>query len=265
MAKTTQKVTRTVQTFWKVKVARVCFSHPEQLRPRGVWPRRVVGERAGGRGASHGNSVGDLLRSNGSNQFFFKKIDIWEGQTTGSTVGGPKTATCTSNSNRNTSNKKSSNTQQNQEQNSTNNNPETVRAVRWGSRGGSPKKDGGPGLWGPKLGKSAAREGWGAPDCGGPNLEKVGPRRVGAPDCGGPNPEKVGPQGWRPEWWGAEGWGPKRWCPRVGCPKFRAFFFLLPLHFYSFFLSLGIFSWNFGGVLVGWDLKCGCFRPQVVL
>ena len=33
----------------------------------------------------------------------------------------------------------------------------------------------------------------------------------------------------------------------------------------SFFLSLGVFSWNFGGVLVGRDLKCACFRPQAVL
>ena len=58
-------------------------------------------------------------------------------------------------------------------------------------------------------------------------------------------------------------------------PKISRLSFLLPPHFHSFFLSLGIFSssrvllplsgvfsLNFGGVLVGRDLKC---RPQVVL
>ena len=76
------------------------------------------------------------------------------------------------------------------------------------------------------------------------NLERVGSRRV----------------------------GPRR----VGSPKFRAFFSFSHSHLHSFFLSLGIFScllfslrvssrvffplsgvfsWNFGGVLVGRDLK----------
>ena len=50
---------------------------------------------------------------------------------------------------------------------------------------------------------------------------------------GGPDPEKVGP----------EGLGGRR----VGGPKFRAFFALSHRKFHSFF-SLGVFSWNFGGV-----------------
>ena len=76
-------------------------------------------------------------------------------------------------------------------------------------------------------------EGWG--------LSRVGTRKVG----------------------GAEGWGAQ---------NFAFFFFLLPppCSFFfslsgcllvSFFLSPGVFSWNFGGVLVSWDLKCACFRP----
>ena len=69
--------------------------------------------------------------------------------------------------------------------------------------------------------------------------------------------------------------------PSAGPPKISRFFFSFShTHFHSFFflslslgvssrvffsLSLGVFSWNFGGVLVGSDLKCACFRPQVVL
>ena len=72
---------------------------------------------------------------------------------------------------------------------------------------------------------------------GGPNLEKVGPRRCG--------PEGCGPEGWGPEGWGPEGWG-----PNGGGPKFRAFF-SLSRHsfFFSFFPLFWSFSWNFGGVL----------------
>ena len=90
----------------------------------------------------------------------------------------------------------------------------------------------------------------------------------------------VGGEGWGPEGWGPEGWGPeggaptqKKWEPqgwgpkvgarrvgprrvgprrvgvrRVGGPKFRAFFSLSRRKIRSFFPSLGVFSWNFGGV-----------------
>ena len=66
----------------------------------------------------------------------------------------------------------------------------------------------------------------------------VGARRGGGPEGVG------GPKGW-----GARrGGGPKVvGARRVGGPKFRAFFSLPPE--ISFFLpSLGVFSWNFGGV-----------------
>ena len=63
---------------------------------------------------------------------------------------------------------------------------------------------------------------------------------------GGPKPDKVGvrrvdgPKGGRPEGW--EG------------AKFRAFF-------RSFCVSLGVFSWNFGGVFEG---QAGCrVKPEV--
>ena len=47
-------------------------------------------------------------------------------------------------------------------------------------------------------------------------------------------------------------------------PKFRSFF-PSPATIFILFLSLGVFSWNFGGVLVGRHLTCTCFRPQVVV
>ena len=50
----------------------------------------------------------------------------------------------------------------------------------------------------------------------------------------------------------------------AGPPSALFFSFSRP-HFHSFSLSLGVFSWNFGGVLVGRDLKCACFRLQAVL
>ena len=127
-------------------------------------------------------------------------------------------------------------TQQNQEQNSTNNNREIVRAVR----------------------------------------RKIVPRRVPEegwePDCGGPNLEKVGPEGWAP---------PRVGFSRVGArvgPKFRAFFSFYT-HFHSFFLSLGVFSclssslwvfsWNFGGVwsvgtsnVLVFALRLSCGSPR---
>ena len=50
--------------------------------------------------------------------------------------------------------------------------------------------------------------------------------------------------------------GPRRVGPRrVRGPKFRAFF-PLPPPFRSFCVSLGVFSWNFGGLLKAGTLKC---------
>ena len=65
--------------------------------------------------------------------------------------------------------------------------------------------------------------------------------------------------GWR---WGLAGWGPEGqdpntqwWGPEISVfPHFRFFLVLGNLHV-SFF-SLFLFSWIFGGVLVGRDLKC---------
>ena len=46
---------------------------------------------------------------------------------------------------------------------------------------------------------------------------------------------------------------------------FSCLFFSLRVSSRVFFTHSGVFSWNFGGVLVGRDLKCACSRPQVVL
>ena len=47
---------------------------------------------------------------------------------------------------------------------------------------------------------------------------------------------------------------PLRWTtPRLTAQNFALFFLLLPLHFRSFCLSLGVFSVNFGGVFEGRD------------
>ena len=53
---------------------------------------------------------------------------------------------------------------------------------------------------------------------------------------------RVGPHG-HPRSGGPKGGGPKG-----GGPTFRAFFSLSRHNFLSFLLSLGVFSWNFGGV-----------------
>ena len=84
---------------------------------------------------------------------------------------------------------------------------------RWGFQG-----------WGP--------EGWG-PEGWGPKPRKSGAPKGGAPKGGGPNPEKV------------LGRVEPR---RAGGPKFRAFFSLSHRKIRSFLSSLGVFSWNFGGV-----------------
>ena len=58
---------------------------------------------------------------------------------------------------------------------------------------------------------------------------------------------------------------------RVGRPNISRFLFFSHTHFHFFFslwgssrvclpLSLGVFSWNFGGVLVGRDLQCAVAR-----
>ena len=89
-----------------------------------------------------------------------------------------------------------------------------------------------------------APEGWGPRRVGGPNPEKVEPRRVGAPKgggpegwgprrVGGPNKEKVGPRRVGPEGWGAQ--------------RF-ALFFPSPAPFSLFLFFSGVFSWNFNGV-----------------
>ena len=79
----------------------------------------------------------------------------------------------------------------------------------------------------------------------GPNPEKVEAQRASAP--------REGAEGWSPEEWGPEGsgtaaWGLEGWGPEGGGPKISRFFSLSRSHFRSFSLSLGVFSWNFGGV-----------------
>ena len=123
---------------------------------------------------------------------------------------------------------------------------------------------------------------------GDPNLEKGWGGKHSA--------RKFGPEGWGPEGWGPERWGPKGGAETVGPervkgggkkgggPKISRFFFPSPAPIFilffslwgssrvffslsgcllvSFFFSLEVFSWNFGGVLVGRDLKCACLRPR---
>ena len=107
---------------------------------------------------------------------------------------------------------------------------------------------------GPKPGKRGAKgPKGGGPEGGGPEVCRVegwGPEG-GAPKGGAPNPEKWCPEGWGPKLrtGGApKGGAPKCGVRRVGGPKFSAFFSLSRPHFRSFSLSLGVFSWNFGGV-----------------
>ena len=105
---------------------------------------------------------------------------------------------------------------------------------------------------------------WGV---GGP----VGEGPVGEP-CGWgpegwePKPPKGGgaPKGGGPEGWGARRVGGQNFALfSLSRHNFHFFFSLSGCLLVSFFLSLGVFSWNFGGVLVGRDLKCACFRLQV--
>ena len=71
---------------------------------------------------------------------------------------------------------------------------------------------------------------------------RVGARRVGARRVGARTQKKWGPEGW-----GLEGWGPEGWEPEG--PKISRFFSLSRHEIHSFLPSLGVFSWNFGGVL----------------
>ena len=106
------------------------------------------------------------------------------------------------------------------------------------------------GRMGPRLGgRRVGRRG------GDPTQKSVGARRVGARRVEGPKISRFFFPSPTPIFilffslWGSS----------------RVFFSLCGCLLVSFFLSLGVFSWNFGGVLVGRDLKCGCFRPQVVV
>ena len=79
--------------------------------------------------------------------------------------------------------------------------------------------------------KCGAFEWWG-PTGGGPNLEKVGPRRVGSPEgWGAPKggePRRVGsPEGWSPEGWSPEGWGAQNFT--LFFPPPATIFFLLSI------------------------------------
>ena len=67
------------------------------------------------------------------------------------------------------------------------------------------------------------------------SARRVGAPKGGAPKGGGPNPEKVEAR--------------RVGARRSGGPKISLFFFSLSRHnIRSFLPSLGVFSWNFGGV-----------------
>ena len=79
-----------------------------------------------------------------------------------------------------------------------------------------------------------------------------GGQRDGGPNWLGPKPRKSrGPKGWGPR--RAEGWRAR---------NFALFFPSPAAHFRSFFLSLGVISWNFGGVLEGPDRHMCAFSPS---
>ena len=65
----------------------------------------------------------------------------------------------------------------------------------------------------------------------------MGPRKGGAQKGGAS-------KGGAPKCGGSERWGPRR----VGGAKISRFFFPFPPPFRCFCVSLGVFSWNFGGV-----------------
>ena len=86
-------------------------------------------------------------------------------------------------------------------------------------------------------------------------------RGRGAGDPFDPPPEKWCPKSWRPGWCAPKGGGPKisRFFPSPA--SIVILFFSLRVSSRVFFLSLEVFTWNVGGVLVGRDLKCACFCP----
>ena len=105
---------------------------------------------------------------------------------------------------------------------------------------------------------------------------KLGVRRVGArrggcegwwPEGGWPNPEKRGgPKGGGPKGGGTKGGGPKGGGTKgVVGPKFRVFFSFSRPHNRSFCLSMGVFSWNFGGVFKGWPSNVHVWSSRAVV
>ena len=101
---------------------------------------------------------------------------------------------------------------------------------------GGVSKGGGPEGWGAR--RVGGPEGW-----GGPTQKKWGPRRVRARKVEGPKgggARRVGAlKGGGSNGGGAEGWGTQ---------NFALFFPSPAAKFVSFLPSLGVFSWNFGGV-----------------
>ena len=70
---------------------------------------------------------------------------------------------------------------------------------------------------------------------------------------------------WLGRFWPTDPPPPLRTALRRTAQNFALFFSLSRHKIHSFLPSLGVFSCNFGGVLVGRDLKCPCFRLQAVL
>ena len=87
---------------------------------------------------------------------------------------------------------------------------------------------------------------------GGPKPRKSGAPKGGAPKGGAPKgaaPKGRDQKGRDQKGWGPKGWGPEGGAPKGGGPKISRFFFPFPPPFRCFCVSLGVFSWNFGGVL----------------
>ena len=85
----------------------------------------------------------------------------------------------------------------------------------------------------------------------------MGPSKGGGPKGGGPKPRKSGaPKGGAPKGGAPKGGAPKGGAPKGGGPKISRFFFPPPPQFSFYFLSLGVLSWNFGGVRSAGALIC---------
>ena len=133
MAKTTQKATKAVQTFWKVKSGKCVFHNNSSKRMRWGKPRKIKAKRCRApKGGGRKRRRSEFLWNFGGTSKFCHNvevkgvpinyeivIDIFEGHTLQRwefDCRRPKAATKAaekSNSNRNTSNNKSSNKQQN--------------------------------------------------------------------------------------------------------------------------------------------------------